>query len=97
MLETALIALDVPLQITPHLMRHSVASNDKFFEKRSLEEIRRRGFWASPKSVAIYERHAALLRTVEKLSPDQQRHCKFLEGKLKSEISLAVQTQSPVL
>ena len=68
----AMKALHLPLRFTPHVLRHSGPSCDKFEGLRSLEEIRRRGQWTSPASVQRYERHAALLRSLHKLSESQQ-------------------------
>lgn len=56
---------DLPFLVGPHMFRHSAASCDAFSQQRGAEGIRRRGFWAYMKSVQIYERHAALLRSVE--------------------------------
>ena len=68
----AMKSLHLPLRFTPHVLRHSGPSCDKFEGLRSLEDIRRRGQWASPASVQRYERHAALLRSLHKLSDSQQ-------------------------
>ena len=76
MLEQCRLELGLDLDISPHLMRHSAASNDNFLGRRSLDEIQRRGFWLSRRSVAVYERHANLMRSVERLSPQQQSDCR---------------------
>ncbi|CAE8674891.1 unnamed protein product [Polarella glacialis] len=49
------------IHVTPHAVRHSGPSNDKFHKRRSLLQIQKRGRWASPKSVARYEKEALLL------------------------------------
>ncbi|CAE8612690.1 unnamed protein product, partial [Polarella glacialis] len=49
------------IHVTPHSVRHSGPSNDKFHKRRSLLQIQKRGRWASPKSVARYEKEALLL------------------------------------
>ena len=65
--------LNLPFDITPHQMRHSAPSNDRFQNKRSLADIKSRGFWKSDSSVAIYEKHALLLAMLARISPHQQR------------------------
>ena len=65
-------ALGLPLRLTPHVLRHSGPSCDRFEELRSLEDIRRRGQWAALSSVQRYERHASLLRSLHRLSNEQQ-------------------------
>jgi hypothetical protein len=49
------------IHATPHSVRHSGPSNDRFHKRRSLLQIQKRGRWASPKSVARYEKEALLL------------------------------------
>ncbi|CAE8638853.1 unnamed protein product, partial [Polarella glacialis] len=49
------------IHVTPHSVRHSGPSNDKFHKRRSLLQIQKRGRWASPKSVTRYEKEALLL------------------------------------
>ncbi|CAE8695937.1 unnamed protein product [Polarella glacialis] len=49
------------IHATPHSVRHSGPSNDRFHKRRSLQQIQKRGRWASPKSVARYEKEALLL------------------------------------
>jgi hypothetical protein len=49
------------IHATPHSVRHSGPSNDRFHKRRSLLQIQKRGRWASPKSVSRYEKEALLL------------------------------------
>ncbi|CAE8715533.1 unnamed protein product [Polarella glacialis] len=46
------------IHVTPHSVRHSGPSNDKFHKRRSLLHIQKRCQWASPKSVTKYEKEA---------------------------------------
>ncbi|CAE7356621.1 unnamed protein product [Symbiodinium sp. CCMP2592] len=55
--------------IMPHILRHSGASNDMFHNRRSLNEIQKRGRWQARKSVTRYEKHALLLKRWEQASP----------------------------
>lgn len=43
------------LQLCPHVVRHSSASNDRFHKRRTLKEIKKRGRWAADTSVARYD------------------------------------------
>ena len=82
MLSMSAVSASLPFQVRPHILRHSAASCDAFAKLREPEDIRRRGFWASPKSVQIYERHAALLRSVEIMPPKLQLLCRQKEKEL---------------
>ncbi|CAE8693926.1 unnamed protein product [Polarella glacialis] len=46
------------IHVTPHSVRHSGPSNDKFHKRRSLLQIQKRCQWASSKSVTKYEKEA---------------------------------------
>eukprot|EP00438_Fugacium_kawagutii_P013880 Skav219719 [mRNA] locus=scaffold301:36224:37183:+ [translate_table: standard] len=68
----AMRLLDVPLVVTPHVVRHSAASCDRFHKRRTLQQIQKRGRWATPKSVARYEKEALILHGWNQLSQSQQ-------------------------
>ena len=72
-LEAAQRHLQLPFAISPHQMRHSAPSNDRFQNRRSRSDIKSRGFWKSDSSVALYEKHALLLSVLARLSAEQQR------------------------
>jgi integrase len=61
------------LGLTPHALRHSGPSIDRFAKTRSAHEVKKRGRWLSDKSVARYEKHAKLLRQLQRMSLAQQR------------------------
>ena len=61
------------LGVCPHVFRHSAASNDVFMQRRSLDEVQKRGRWAVHSSVVRYEKAAILLQQLKKLSSHQQR------------------------
>ena len=54
------------------MMRHSGASIDRATQLRSMEEIRKRGRWASSSSVLRYEREAHLASQWTALSASQR-------------------------
>jgi hypothetical protein len=64
------------LGLTPHMIRHSGPSNDRFENRRTLLAVQKRGRWAMSKSVNRYEKHARLLRQIHRLSPEQQLRAK---------------------
>lgn len=65
-------ALDLQdLHVTPHTMRHTGPSHDRFCKAISLEEIGKRGHWKSLSSVRRYEKHACLLRQLNRLTEKQ--------------------------
>ncbi len=58
--------------LTPHIMRHSGPSNDRYDQLRSLGGIQKRGFWKAKTSVVRYGKHAGVLRQLSRLSTNQQ-------------------------
>ena len=61
-----------PGMLTPHVIRHTGASADKFKRRRSLRQIKKRGTWRSDKSVARYEKEGLILFSAQELSPSVQ-------------------------
>ena len=53
--------------ITPHVLRHTAASNDLFHGRRNLAAVQKRGFWQSRKSVARYGKEAHVLKSWHKV------------------------------
>ena len=70
--------------LVPYCGRHSGPSIDRAKRLRSLEEIARRGRWASSASVQRYERHARLSHTEGLLTARQRRICNFAESHLEA-------------
>ena len=95
MINCALSDLSLPLRVTPHQLRHSGPSNDRFGKTRSLEEIRRRGTWKNPKSVEIYEKHASLLQSVKSLTPGMQKQCLDLAASFKLQFASLISETRP--
>eukprot|EP00974_Lingulodinium_polyedra_P047936 4602984-Lingulodinium_polyedra.AAC.1 len=60
------------LHITPHVVRHSAASNDRFERLRSIPEIKRRGLWAADASVKRYEKEALVIASLQHVAPELQ-------------------------
>ena len=69
------------LRLTPHSLRHGGPSTDRYLNNLSLLEIKRRGRWGCDASVERYERHAKLLKQLNRMTPAQQH-----KGKLAAEI-----------
>ena len=59
--------------ITPHVMRHSGPSNDRFHQRLNLAQIQKRGRWSCKQSVVRYEKEALLLAAWDKVTEQQQR------------------------
>ena len=87
LLQQCLAFSSLDIKVTPHMLRHSAASSDCFQKLRSAEEIQRRGFWKSRRSVEIYERHASLLRSLEKIPDSLQKECRERHGRLMLELA----------
>ena len=74
--------LGLPWIITPHQLRHSGPSHDRFHRLRSLPDIQARGLWKQFSSVKINEKHAMFLTSMAQLSSAQQRAFRKLESDL---------------
>eukprot|EP00438_Fugacium_kawagutii_P019574 Skav228158 [mRNA] locus=scaffold439:19428:23715:+ [translate_table: standard] len=59
--------LNLPVTVTPHMVRHSAASNDQCCKRRSIQQIQKRGRWQSQKSVVRYEKEAYLLQAWDRI------------------------------
>ena len=68
----AMQCLQLPLVVTPHVVRHSAASCDRFHKRRTLPQIQKRGRWATTKSVSQYEKEALILHGWSLLTQTQQ-------------------------
>jgi hypothetical protein len=66
---SVLIMLALPLRAL-HVLRHSGATADAATKRRDMEEIRRRGRWSQPKSVARYAKPYMLVRARSE-TPDE--------------------------
>ena len=66
-------------QIVPYQARHSGAAIDQARRLRPLAETKKRGRWASDKSVVRYERHARLGHSARLLTPTQRVTVDFAE------------------
>ena len=55
-------ALQLPLDLTPHIVRHSGPSNDFYHRRKTLKQIQRHGRWAAEKSVKRYQKSALLMQ-----------------------------------
>lgn len=77
--------------ITPHILRHSAASNDLCHNRRSLEEAQKRGQWRSRKSLTRYGKEALMLKSWTKIGcrkqADVKRQARGMPAKLLSAIS----------
>lgn len=68
----AVDALDLPLDLTPHIIRHSGPSNDFYHQRKSIKQIQRHGRWAAEKSVKRYMKSALIMQAWAKLNDTQQ-------------------------
>jgi len=66
----------------PYMMRHSGPSIDRALKFRPLDEVRKRGRWASHKSVVRYEKAARLSKAWHDLPAASQKRCEALDARL---------------
>jgi len=78
------------LNITPHVVRHSGASNDRFHKRRPLREVKKRGHWKADASVARYEKAALVLSSWKGLTDEQQRAASAAAGQLATHLLRAL-------
>ena len=71
--KNACLALDV--SAVPYMMRHSGPSIDRAGNYRNIEEIRKRGRWASHKSVVRYEKAGRLSKAWHDLPAVTREKC----------------------
>ena len=67
------------LSLTPHVLRHSGPSSDAYHRIRSMDSIQQRGRWASPSSVARYQKPGRMLLLHQKVPQivwNQARRCR---------------------
>ena len=88
-LQRSIHRLNFDVKLTPHVLRHSGASNDRFHGLRDLEQIRRRGFWKSMVSVEVYEKHALIQQSLQRLTISQQAACRQSEAAMAKTIRTA--------
>lgn len=60
---------DLKLELVPYQARHSGPSIDRAAKTTDLDEVRKRGGWATRQSVARYEKAGRLAATWQKLGP----------------------------
>lgn len=72
------------LGLSLHCLRHGGATHDMLSSCRSLEEIRRRGHWASFTTVKRYEKTAVVGQLLQKVEPKHLRMLLRQEGVLAS-------------
>ena len=65
--------------ISPYQARHGGASRDYILKKRSEEEIRARGHWASVAAARIYRKPGRIQQMVARLKPGKLRLAKDLQ------------------
>ena len=64
----------VTLKCHPYSIRHGGASRDALLRTRTLAQIKARGRWRADASVRRYEKHARVLREVERLPAATRRY-----------------------
>ena len=89
-LQDAARQLQLPYRVSPHQLRHSGPSHDKYYNRRDLPEIQSRGLWRQLQSVKIYEKHALLLQMWSLLSPAVRRDCQRLGDALPAVLTTAI-------
>ena len=73
-------------KLVPYQARHSGASIDRAGRHRTLEQIQKRGFWRSARSVARYERAARLASDYLRIPERVRLHCEDCEAALEATI-----------
>ena len=76
------------LKLQLYSIRHCGPSHDRRRKYRSVAEVKRRGRWASDKSMARYEAHARVVQEFQKLSVDIQTRARAAVKRVKEYVEL---------
>lgn len=75
------------LSVVPYMFRHSGASHDRSAGLRSLNEVRKRGRWATEQSVRRYEKGGRLAQQFASLPPEVQNRAARAEANIMAILS----------
>ena len=67
---------------TLYVLRHTGPSDDRLRNRRSLDDVQKRGAWLSRKSVLRYEKAATILKVTRDLDPRVVEHIALCERNL---------------
>ena len=76
-------------------LRHGGPSHDRFFRRRSIEEVKVRGRWSSDKAMKRYEQHALLQREIQKLPPAVRQRAELSVNQLRAKLLSCMRRQPP--
>ncbi|CAK0898069.1 unnamed protein product, partial [Prorocentrum cordatum] len=92
----ALGLAEVPTRCVPYQLRHGGPSHDRLKRYRSMDEIKRRGRWASDYTMKRYEAHALVQQELAALPVDVRRRAEAAPAKLHAELErLLARPQRP--
>ena len=83
------------LRVTPHTMRHGGPSHDAWVRVRDLKEIQARGHWESFNSVRRYEKHAKLLRVLQRVPAELRKKFDNAEQQVSAKVRAALRLKLP--
>ncbi|CAK0871674.1 unnamed protein product, partial [Prorocentrum cordatum] len=87
---------EVPTRCVPYQLRHGGPSHDRLKRYRSMDEIKRRGRWASDYTMKRYEAHALVQQELAALPVDVRRRAEAAPAKLHAELErLLARPQRP--
>ena len=78
------------MKLSPHSLRRTSPSGDRFEHNFPFRDIQKRGRWSSFKSVARCEKHAQLLRQLGLLSRQQQEHARVALPQLRQALTASL-------
>ena len=68
----AMTAMELPLALTPHVVRHSGPSNDFYHRRKTIKQIQKQGRWAAFKSCRRYEKSGLIMQAWSRLNEYQR-------------------------
>ncbi|CAK0814978.1 unnamed protein product [Prorocentrum cordatum] len=87
---------EVPTRCVPYQLRRGGPSHDRLKRYRSMDEIKRRGRWASDYTMKRYEAHALVQQELAALPVDVRRRAEAAPAKLHAELErLLARPQRP--
>ena len=85
------------LQVHPYAVRHGGASHDALTSFREMANIKARGRWRADSSVRRHEKHARVLKELERMSEKSREFAMTVEARLADVITGRIKVSRPLL
>ena len=83
------------LQADPYALRHGGASHDSLYKRRGYEDRKQRGRWRTDASVRRYDKHARLLKEINRMPVKTQEYAAQIQERLNEFLRFPRRTPAP--